>query len=78
MLGAHFGARLLARKTPAPRLFCSTLARLAKGPPRQQRFDTLRMSIREIGATRHTPIGRCQLAHIWENRTRSSVVMPLE
>ena len=36
------------------------------------------MSIREIGATSHTPIGSYQLTHIWENRTRSSVVMPLE
>jgi integrase len=56
--------------------------------PRQQWFDTLRLSIsqehgkgwsvREIGATSRNPIGRCQLTRIWENRTRSSVVMPLE
>jgi integrase len=56
--------------------------------PRQQWFDTLRLSIsqehgkgwsvREIGATSRKPIGRCQLTRIWENRTRSSVVMPLE
>lgn len=56
--------------------------------PRQQWFETLRLSIRqehgkgwsirEIGATKRNPIGRCQLTRIWENRTRSSVVMPLE
>ena len=55
---------------------------------RQQWFDTLRLSIRqehgkgwsvrEIGATKRNPIGRCQLTRIWENRTRSSVVLPLE
>jgi integrase len=56
--------------------------------PRQQWFETLRLqlrqehgkgwSVREIGATDRNPIGRCQLTRIWENRTRSSVVMPLE
>jgi integrase len=55
---------------------------------RQLWFETLRLSIRqehgkgwsvrEIGATKRNPIGRCQLTRIWENRTRSSVVMPLE
>lgn len=55
---------------------------------RQQWFDTLRLSIRqehgkgwsvrEIGATSRTPIGRCQLTRIWEDRTRSSVTLPLE
>lgn len=55
---------------------------------RQQWFDTLRLSIRqehgkgwsvrEIGATKRNPIGRCQLTRIWENRTRSSVVLPIE
>jgi integrase len=56
--------------------------------PRQQWFDTLRLSIsqehgkgwsvREIGATSRKPIGRCQLTRIWEDRTRSSVMLPLE
>jgi integrase len=56
--------------------------------PRQQWFETLRLSIRrehgkgwsvrEIGATNRNPIGRCQLTRIWEDRTRSSVVLPLE
>jgi len=56
--------------------------------PRQQWFDTLRLSIsqghgkgwsvREIGATSRNPIGRCQLTRIWEDRTRSSVMLPLE
>ena len=56
--------------------------------PRQQWFETLRLSIqqehgkgwsvREIGATKRNPIGRCQLTRIWENRTRSSVVTPVE
>ncbi len=56
--------------------------------PRQQWFETLRLqirqehgkgwSVREIGATNRNPIGRCQLTRIWEDRTRSSVVMPLE
>jgi integrase len=56
--------------------------------PRQQWFETLRLSIRqehgkgwcirEIGATSRTPIGRCQLFRIWEDRTRSSVVLSLE
>jgi hypothetical protein len=56
--------------------------------PRQKWFETLRLSIgqehgtgwivREIGATARNPIGRAQLTRIWENRTRSSVVMPLE
>jgi len=56
--------------------------------PRQQKwFETLRLqirqehgtgwSVREIGATNRNPIGRCQLTRIWEDRTRSSVVMPL-
>ena len=55
---------------------------------RQQWFETLRLSIqqehgkgwsvREIGATKRNPIGRCQLTRIWENRTRSSVVTPVE
>ena len=34
--------------------------------------------MREIGATNRNPIGRCQLTRIWEDRTRSSVVLPLE
>ncbi|QBE68369.1 integrase [Synechococcus sp. WH 8101] len=56
--------------------------------PRQQWFDLLRLqlrqqhgkgwSVREIGASSRNPIGRCQLTRIWEDRTRSSVVMPLE
>jgi integrase len=55
---------------------------------RQQWFETLRVSIaqehgkgwivREVGATSRKPIGRCQLIRIWEDRTRSSVVLPLE
>jgi integrase len=31
-----------------------------------------------VGATSRKPIGRCQLIRIWEDRTRSSVVLPLE
>ena len=56
--------------------------------PKQQWFDTLRLSIsqehgkgwsvREMGASKRNPIGRCQLTRIWENRTRSSVMLPLE
>jgi integrase len=56
--------------------------------PRQQWFETLRLqlrqqhgkgwSVREVGATSRNPIGRCQLIRIWEDRTRSSVVLPLE
>jgi integrase len=56
--------------------------------PRQQWFETLRLSIRqehgkgwsvrEIGSTSRNPIGRCQLTRIWEDRSRSSVVLPLE
>jgi integrase len=56
--------------------------------PRQQWFETLRVSIaqehgkgwivREVGVTKRNPIGRCQLIRIWEDRTRSSVVLPLE
>ena len=56
--------------------------------PRQQWFETLRLSIsqehgkgwsvREMGASKRNPIGRCQLTRIWEDRTRSSVVLPLE
>ena len=52
---------------------------------RQHWFETLRLSIRqehgkgwsvrEIGATNRNPIGRCQLTRIWEDRTRSSVVL---
>jgi len=55
---------------------------------RQQWFETLRVSIaqehgkgwivREKGATSRKPIGRCQLIRIWENRSRSSVMLPLE
>jgi len=55
---------------------------------RQQWFETLRVSIaqehgkgwivREKGATSRKPIGRCQLIRIWEDRTRSSVMLPLE
>jgi integrase len=55
---------------------------------RQQWFETLRLSIRqehgkgwsvrEIGTSSRNPIGRCQLTRIWEDRTRSSVVLPLE
>jgi hypothetical protein len=54
---------------------------------RQQWFETLGLSIsqehgkgwsvREIGATARNPIGRAQLTRIWEDRTRSSVVMAL-
>ena len=64
------------------------LAHVWRMAPRQQWFETLRLqlrqehgkgwSIREIGATSRNPIGRCQLTRIWEDRTRSSVVMPLE
>ena len=56
--------------------------------PRQQWFETLRLSIQqehgkgwsiwEVGATKRNPIGRCRLTRIYEDRTRSSVVMPLE
>lgn len=56
--------------------------------PRQQWFDTLRLqlrqehgkgwSIREVGVTARNPIGRAQLTRIWEDRTRSSVALPLE
>jgi len=56
--------------------------------PRQQWFETLRVSIaqehgkgwivREVGATSRNPIWRCQLIRIWEDRTRSSVMLPLE
>jgi len=55
---------------------------------RQQWFETLRVSIaqehgkgwivREVGATSRKPIGRCQLIRIWEDSTRSSVMLPLE
>lgn len=55
---------------------------------RQQWFETLRVSIaqehgkgwivREVGATSRKPIGRCQLIRIWEDRTRSSVMLPME
>ena len=55
---------------------------------RQQWFETLRVSIaqehgkgwivREVGATSRKPVGRCQLIRIWEERTRSSVMLPLE
>jgi len=55
---------------------------------RQKWFETLRLSIgqehgtgwsvREIGATPRNPVGRAQLTRIWEDRTRSSVVLPLE
>ncbi|MEY3963080.1 MAG: hypothetical protein RLZZ106_335, partial [Cyanobacteriota bacterium] len=55
---------------------------------RQLWFETLRLqlrqvhgkgwSVREIGATSRNPIGRAQLTRIYENRTRSSVVLPLE
>jgi hypothetical protein len=54
---------------------------------RLQWFETLRVSIaqehgkgwivREVGATKRTPIGRCQLTPLREDRTRSSVVLPL-
>ena len=56
--------------------------------PRQQWFETLRLSIQqehgkgwsiwEVGATKRNPIGRCRLTRIYEDRTRSSVVLPLE
>lgn len=55
---------------------------------RQQWFEILRLSVqqehgkgwsvREIGATTRNPVGRAQLTRIWEDRTRSSVVLPLE
>jgi hypothetical protein len=55
---------------------------------RQLWFETLRLSIRqehgkgwsvrEIGVTARNPIGRAQLTRIWEDRTRSSVTLPLE
>ena len=55
---------------------------------RQQWYETIRLSIqqehgkgwsvREIGATKRKPIGRCQLTRILEDRTRSSVIPPLE
>ena len=54
----------------------------------QQWFETLRLSIqqehgkgwsvREIGATKRNPIGRCRLTRMYEDGSRSSVVMPLE
>ena len=56
--------------------------------PRQQWFETLRLSIQqehgkgwsiwEVGATKRNPIGRCRLTRIYEDRSRSSVVLPLE
>ena len=56
--------------------------------PKQQWFDTLRLSIRQehgkgwsvqgIGSSTRNPIQRCRLTRIWENRTRSSVMLPLE
>ena len=56
--------------------------------PRQQWFETLRLSIQqehgkgwsiwEVGATKRNPVGRCRLTRIYEDRTRSSVVLPLE
>ena len=55
---------------------------------RQQWFELLRVNIaqehgkgwivREVGATSRKPIGRCQLIRIWEDRTRSSVMLPIE
>jgi len=55
---------------------------------RQQWFEILRLSIkqehgkgwslREIGVTARNPVGRAQLTRIWEDRARSSVVLPLE
>ena len=55
---------------------------------RQQWFETLRVGIaqehgkgwfvREVGATSRKLIGHCQLIRIWEDRTRSSVMLPLE
>ncbi len=64
------------------------LAHVWRMAPRQQWFETLRLSIsqehgkgwsvREIGATARNPIGRAQLTRIWEDRTRSSVVLALE
>ena len=55
---------------------------------RQQWFETLRLqlhqehgkgwSIREVGVTPRNPIGRAQLTRILEDRTRSSVTLPLE
>jgi integrase len=55
---------------------------------RQQWFETLRLSIQqehgkgwsiwEIGATKRNPIGRCRLTRMYEDGSRSSVVMPLE
>ena len=56
--------------------------------PRQQWFETLRVSIaqehgkgwivREVGVTSRNPIGRCQLIRIWEDPSRSSLMLPLE
>ncbi len=56
--------------------------------PKQQWFDTLRLSIRQehgkgwsvqgIGSSTRNPIQRCRLTRIWEDRTRSSVMLPLE
>ncbi|MFM7652111.1 MAG: hypothetical protein ACKO5M_04165 [Vulcanococcus sp.] len=34
--------------------------------------------MREIGATARNPVGRAQLTRIWEDRTRSSVTLPLD
>jgi len=34
--------------------------------------------VREVGATSRKPIGRCQPIRIWEDRTRSSMMLPLE
>ncbi len=56
--------------------------------PRQQWFETLRLSIQqehgkgwsiwEVGATKRNPVGRCRLTRIYKDRTRSSVVLHLE
>jgi integrase len=56
--------------------------------PRQKWFETLRLSIsqehgtgwsiREIGVTDRSPVGRAQLTRVWEDRSRSSVTLPLE
>jgi len=92
LFGAQFGARLVAPKTACSCGFSGPTgafgARLAHGTPAAEVFETLRLqirrehgkgwSMREIGATNRNPIGRCQLIRIWEDRTRSSVVLPLK
>jgi integrase len=91
LFGARSGARLETSKAQAASGFWSALNALGASFPmaaRQLWFETLRLqlrqehgkgwSVREIGVSSRNPIGRAQLTRIWENRTRSSVVLPLE